>query len=271
MDITYPYTTLGTLGTPVPGVSGVFNGIGVVQLSGWSFPFAGASFGAITVSADGYLAVGNASAVCGCDASMVSLDNSCPDCPGSPPAAGPSTLICPPQQNCFYVLTFEPPFAPGVIAPWWENYGQLQSGTCTNGAPTPSGTISALQGGAPGSRYLIVDYSGVGPYQEGSCTYTGMAPCYDICTDYVVPKNFQVQLFESGAIVFSYGTMDATVVIPGGGEAEDHQCRHHRGLGARRPGRRPGLDRRRDHVRSVRNKRQHGLHGHGLGKLRRLL
>ena len=40
-DVSYPYATLGALGSPVSGVTGVRNGIGVVQLSGWTFPFAG--------------------------------------------------------------------------------------------------------------------------------------------------------------------------------------------------------------------------------------
>ncbi len=31
-------------------------------------------------------------------------------------------------------------------------------------------------------------------------------------------KSFQVQIFESGAIVFTYGTMDGTVNSPNGGQ-----------------------------------------------------
>ncbi len=88
LDINYPYTSLGDAGTPLTGVSAVLNGLATVQLSGWTFPFAGQTFSEITVSSDGYLAVGDGSASCGCTTGATS-DNSCLTCPPNPPDAGP--------------------------------------------------------------------------------------------------------------------------------------------------------------------------------------
>jgi uncharacterized protein (TIGR03382 family) len=222
-DITYPYTSLGDAGTPLTGVSAVLNGLATVELNGWSFPFAGQTFNEITVSSDGYLAVGNGSASCGCTTGATS-DNSCSACPPNPPVSGPFQFQCnPPTYNpCGNVLTnFDPPFGPGLIAPWWEDFALLAGFDDFGDQPPPStanGTISTLQGGPAGSQYLIVDYSQVGPY---TCIFTFIPPDTEGCTFESVPKTFQVQLFESGAIVFTYGAMEGTVENSQGDEGYD--------------------------------------------------
>jgi len=220
LDVTYPYTSLGSAGAPLSGVSGVANGLAVVPLSGWSFPFAGQNFSEITVTSDGYLTVGDATATCGC-AVGASSDN-CAYCPSSPPLAGPVTYLGAPTYSD--TIEFEPPFFPGLIAPWWEDSSETVENYYGSVQPTTTlGTISTLQGGPPGSKYLIVDYSQVGPYADPPCTdvFTPPDSYSEVCTFTPMPRTFQVQLFESGAIVFTYGTMDGTIEVPNWGEVED--------------------------------------------------
>ncbi len=220
LDITYPYTSLGSAGTPLTGVSGVANGLAVVPLSGWSFPFAGQNYGEITVTSDGYLTVGDATATCGC-ATGATSDN-CAYCPSSPPPGGLLYSLGPPTYGDGF--TFEPSFFPGLIAPWWEDSAEIVEDYYGPGQPSAVlGTISTLQGGAPGSQYLIVDYSQVGPYAQPPCNeiFTPPDTYSETCTFTPMPRSFQVQLFESGAIVFTYGTMDGTVEVPNWGEIGD--------------------------------------------------
>ncbi len=218
-DVNDPYIGLGDAGSSLNGVSGIINGLTAVQLNGWSFPFAGQTYSEITVTSDGYLAVGNATATCGC-ASTATHDD-CNNCPSSPPAAGPYGYSCQ-GNNCGYTLSFQPPFSPGLIAPWWEDFSSTVDNYCdgTAAPTTPNGTISTLQAGVAGSQYLIVDYVQVGPF-ICEYTYTGIPPYYETCAYYTMPKTFQVQLFESGAIVFTYGTMDGVITLPNGGQYDD--------------------------------------------------
>src|SRR5581483_6065841 len=120
VDINYPYVALGGIGTPVQNASGVYNGVGSVKLTGWTFPFGGQSFNQIEILSDGWLAVGNGSATCGCSAGATT-DYQCPECPPSVPSGA--------IQNCQKfpcTAYFSPPFSPGLIAPWWQNFGQEQ-------------------------------------------------------------------------------------------------------------------------------------------------
>ena len=240
LDIpSYPYTPLGSIGTPITGVTGVWQGLGTVKLKGWSFPFAKTNWTELMVSADGFLTVGNGQQVCQCNASSGNTE----DCPygqygdgceyDEPPLGGLNTGYNPTTGETY---TFAPQFSPGLIAPSYIGNGYDQycaTPPCPN-VPPFLGTISTLQGGPTGSHYLIVDYNGVGiseeieQYCEDQQNCCSQCPTSDCYCEYPLatasfPRQFQAIMFESGAIVFTYGTYPTlSVAIPDYGIEEDY-------------------------------------------------
>ena len=205
LDITYPYTPLGPLGSSINGVSGVSHGLGNVKLSGWTFPMGGTDFSQVLVSADGYMALGTGQSVCGCTSSA-GTDYGCyPACYYYPPS-GEAYAGCNP-----YCEVFAPPFGPGLIAPFWAPF-ESNDGVI--------GTISSLQGGSTGSHYVVIDYNGVGSSVEEE-VYSCNPNCGYTFDDVSWSYQFQVILFESGAIVFNYGTGNPNTTL-NGEEFEDY-------------------------------------------------
>ena len=237
LDIpSYPYTPLGSIGSPITGVTGIWHGMGTVKLKGWSFPFAKTDWTEFMVSADGFLTVGNGQKVCQCNAS-VGNDEDCPSNDGcyfdEPPQGGVETGYNPETGETYQ---FAPQFSPGLIAPSYigNGYDSFCSQGVGNCSPPFLGTISYLQGGPTGAHYLIVDYNGVGiseavdeycDDQQDCCSYCEVGYCY---CDYPIatgnfPRQFQAIMFESGAIVFTYGTYPTfSVSVPNYGTLEDN-------------------------------------------------
>jgi len=245
LDIpSYPYTPLGSIGSPINGVTGIWHGLGSVKLKGWSFPFAKTNWTEFMVSSDGFLTVGNGTKVCDCN---VSVGND-QDCPYNQYGGGSPSEGCyfdEPPYGGYYtgysqqggeMYTFEPQFSPGLIAPsyignGYDNYCYNGTASCS---PAFIGTISYLQGGTTGAHYLIVDYDGVGLsetindyFECDGCSCSQCGGCYceyeEALGTYSFPRQFQAIMFESGAIVFTYGTYPQfEVSVPDYGTEEDY-------------------------------------------------
>ncbi len=208
----YAYTPLGSIGLPITGVTGVWHGLGIVKLTGWTFPFAKTKWNEFMVSSDGFLTVGNGQKVCNCTGQVT--DQSCPYNQGcyydQPPQGSVENYV----SGVGDVYVFAPQFSPGLIAPDYIGNGYDNYGTST----AFLGTISYLEGGSTGAHYLIVDYDGVGmdytiqeeyDCNECPCPAPYSQDCYyyeEVIADAQFPRQFQAIMFESGAIVFTYGT-----------------------------------------------------------------